>query len=515
MALSVLQTVGLTPLFDRFGAKTRRLMPNQPWGSALTSLVQHINVDKPVLPIYDVFNTMPKITTGAKAKSSSLASLRHLIYQNPQHEKDRKKAQILRSRQSTAPIKLMENSKEIPSFPRASEVAFLVGISDQKTTVFDPTSDPISGSDLRPEVVDFWHKIHHERAFYFRKDKKKKDGTFYEKKTQTNGVKECTISLPIGWTKVLKTAIETGLKSPAQLSQELQEIGQLLLQEMHSRTGYEPLFLTLHPDSETNLQFHLGLGSIDPETHKLLGRSGSGERGKASIREAGTCFLNVWRNAKKAKLNPQQLERFEKENLSIPRMAFKNSHTDWDGNSLKSKDGLPLSYDDVALAVKLETLLEERFPELAKTAEEVGVDYATNWVIQILKSGRTRADLKQYAESKDEQIASKDEQLSLKDEQIAHLKLDKTVLQNEVFTVHSEKSALSEETEKKINTLKAEKSALLVKQAEQMENLMLAHQKEITDLKNYPAKGLSNKQIDGLIQKLKDAKENNPADPPV
>jgi hypothetical protein len=477
-------------------------------------MLEKIYLDRLFKPWYSFF-IMAKITTGAKAKSSSRAALRHLIFQNPQHQKDRKKAQLLRARQAIVITRNPKILKEISDFPKASEVAFMVGFSDQKRVIFDPTSDPKTGSDLRPEVVDFWNKIHHERAFYFRKGKKKKDGTFYDKKTPIKGVRECTISLPIGWTKVLKNEVEKGFLNPVQLSKELQEIGQLLLQEMHSRTGYEPLFLTLHPDSVTNLQFHMGLGSVDPLTKKLLGRSGTGEEGKKGLREAGFVFLNVWRNAKKAKLNPEQLKRFEEENLKIPRMKFADSHTDWDGNSLKTKAGFPLSFDDVALALKLETLLEERFPELAKTAEEVGVDYATNWVIQALNSGRTRADLKQYAESKVEEIASKDEQLSLKDEQIAHLKLDKTVLQNEVFTVHSEKSALSEETEKKINTLKAEKSALLVKQAEQMENLMLAHQKEITDLKNYPAKGLSNKQIDGLIQKLKDAKENNPADPPV
>jgi hypothetical protein len=440
---------------------------------------------------------MRKITTGAKSKPSTRASLRHLFYQNPQHEKDRKKAQLLRSRQSIFLPKMYELLMKSSDFPRASEVAFLVGISDQKATVFDPTPDPETGSDLRPEVVDFWHKIHEDRAYYIRKDKKKKDGSFYQRKQATNGVKECTISLPIGWTKVLKTAIETGLLSPAGLSQDLQEIGQLLLQEMHSRTGYEPLFLALHPDSETNMQFHLGLGSVDPITREPLGRSGTGERGKKSIREAGTCFLNVWRHAKKAVLNPQQLEKFEKENLCIPRLAFQNAHTDWDGHSLKTKDGLPLSYDDVALAVKLESLLKERFPEQAKTAEEVSVDFATNWVIEALNSGPTKADLRQSIEEKEEEIVTKREELLRLKQHIADVKqkiAQKGEEDNE-WLMGEVKSAISEETKK------LEADVAFWKDRYQWQ-------------KDNPLDGLTDKEINFHIKKYQDGKQAKAA-PPV
>jgi hypothetical protein len=154
------------------------------------------------------------------------------------------------------------------------------------------------------------------------------------------------------------------------------------------------LYISVHPDSETNIQFHLGVAAVDPKTHQLLGRSATGEKGRKGLREAGFAFLNVWRHAQKAKLTPEEQVKFEEKFLKLPKFAFAKTHTNWDGSEKKQHGG----FDDIALAVRLEKLLAEEFPEFVDVAEKNAVEIATKWARDIMRDGRTHLQKNQVIE---------------------------------------------------------------------------------------------------------------------
>ncbi len=331
-----------------------------------------------------------KITTGAKPATRGLRAGRHLVFNHPIHQQDRESAAQFRR---LVPVAFVEDKAAKPpaSFPEAAQIGKVLALGPSGWTELDKGAkvDEETGKMKVPEWDSFYKFILDSRAFYLKKRGKKKDGSPQYIKTPTRGVKDNTISLPIGWTKTFSENLKTGKLSARDVDESLEKISKQLMETQRQRTGWEPLYIAVHPDSERNFQFHFGMGSVDQETRQLLGRSATGKPGKQGLREAGFNFLNVWRHARKCKLTPEEELRFEEKFLKMPKLKFKGKNTNWDGSEKILHGG----FDDVALAVRLEELLKQQFPHLALEAENRSVEAATTWARKALNNGTTPTEL--------------------------------------------------------------------------------------------------------------------------
>ncbi len=461
-----------------------------------------------------------KITKGAKGATAGLKAAHHLNPHHPIHEQDREQAAILRSR-----VFVEDPTKEskLP-FTQEHEIggvyAYVRGVRESLLQQLDKgaKTDSETGEFPTPELDEFYANIFRNRNFYFKKGNKKKDGSNYIVKMKTDGVKDNTLSLPKMWTKLLSEKLKNGELGADRLNETLETISGKLLKTLADRTGYEPLYAAIHPDTEHNLQFHFGTGSVDPETHCLLGRSASGKRGKQGLREAGFSFLNVWRHAKNAKLTEEEQLRFEERCLKLPKLFFNDRNTNWDGSEKKPNGG----FDDVALATSLEELLNSEFPEFAKEVHDAAVMDSTLWARAMLANGHSRGrllstigDLRTDKESlvktvqfgKDALLETKKQSESIQKE-----------LMHEIETLDSEKDALFETTKKQSSVIqKFKKNPYFNKSDEEIKKLndKLEMVDELRDkiihLKKYPLDGNSEEKmwslVEGHLAKLKAEKE--------
>jgi hypothetical protein len=242
-------------------------------------------------------------------------------------------------------------------------------------------------------------------SYYFRKGKMKKDGTFYQKKTKTNGVIETSISFPIGWSTVLKKQVKEGIISAPKLGEIMTEMGMKLIKKLNERSGYIPLYFNFHPESVSNPHFHFGLGTLDPETHLLVGRSATKKEGKKGLRLLGHAFLNTWRNADKAFLTTEKHDRLDADFLATPAKAFGRYEQAFDGTEKTPNSG----FDDVALSLYMDELFASFFPELVPEAKVAGEVHATQWANQKLdyQHGYSKAQLNEKIIILGEQIAAR------------------------------------------------------------------------------------------------------------
>jgi len=231
--------------------------------------------------------------------------------------------------------------------------------------------------------VQFHQQMSRSRSYYVRKGKKKSDGTYGERNCKTKGVIDTYVTVPKWWTQAIAEEVRAGKVGAKEVKTRMKQIAAQLLLKHEKRTGYEGLYAAVHPDSCVNLQIHLGVGTVDPKTHKLLGRSAGGTRGKRGLKELGDVFLYVW--------NLSRLGDLPESCLKLPKLCFKQASAQW------SKDGLHLDlhpFDDVALSSFLEKLLKEKFPECSDRALELGKATAVEFSSTVEKKMETKADLR-------------------------------------------------------------------------------------------------------------------------
>lgn len=308
--------------------------------------------------------------------------------------KDKERANELRESNRTI-ISLDDNRmSDKEDFPKAMEVAGnyrLEKRADLKQYWIE--------EDKKEGWVQFHQQMSKSRSYYLRKGKKKKDGTYGEKRCDTKGVIDTYCTVPQWWTRAIAEEIRQGKLDAKEVKTKLKQIAGVLLLKHEKRTGYEGLYAAVHPDSSSNLQIHLGVGTVDPKTHKLIGRSAGGTRGKRGLKELGDCFLYVW--------NLSHLGNLPERCLKLPKLCFKQASANW------SKDGVKDDYhpfDDVALSSFLEKKLEEHFPQCSERAKEIGRSIAVEFSSTVEKKMETKADLRsQISNLKNERKALKSE----------------------------------------------------------------------------------------------------------
>ena len=80
------------------------------------------------------------------------------------------------------------------------------------------------------------------------------------------------------------------------------------------RTGYQPGYLSIHPDAEGTLSTHYGSWTVDTKQRKLLGISATGKRGRKGPKNLGSSFISILRHDRAIGL-PAELTRMPKKNL--------------------------------------------------------------------------------------------------------------------------------------------------------------------------------------------------------
>jgi hypothetical protein len=225
------------------------------------------------------------------------------------------------------------------------------------------------------EVFVAMNVAHRLDAWYWRHDKRGNR----EPRQQDTGIVETNASLSSGLTKVLASMVEAGdLKSAQQSAQAAGEAG---MAELAARTGYEPAFITLHPDAYGTLSFHFGLWPVDREKRCLIGRSAGGKRGRRGLRELGHAFISLLRHDAAIGL-PDHLVLLPKKNLA------ERDSDDWAASVAMDRK----LRDELMKLSNGEELLEQA-DEFQKVAAEDWLErfYATGEGAKLLKAERDKA----------------------------------------------------------------------------------------------------------------------------
>jgi hypothetical protein len=229
------------------------------------------------------------------------------------------------------------------------------------------------------EWVNWHHQLLQDRSFYYRKgNKNKKTGLYGVRKEKQNGVIDAFFSFPRWWTEELAAAIDSEELDIVSARKKIAEVGGLVVKNLAKRTGYEPAYFCIHPDSRKSLQFHVGLCSISDD-NLLMGRSKGGTRGRRGLVFVGEAFLNVWRFSRHAKIPGSR--------LALPKISFEEKGVSWD-----STDPLEGRVDDVATSLTMEAALAAAFPELVSRVQVRATAISTRWSKKI-KKRRTYSEL--------------------------------------------------------------------------------------------------------------------------
>ncbi len=333
-----------------------------------------------------------RLTKHQKRMSSTAGSADHALFGSKKHTDDVKHQRAFLAKVFPSDTAMEKELTSLP-FPNSLELGKSFKISKNKEGELIPVPlDDVkddSGAPKSDEIRAFRRALSRQFSYYYRKGDKKKDGTFYTKPQKTNGVIENSISFGIGWSKVLKKESEKGNISTQRLGEIFSEIGLKLSKKLSERSGYIPLYFNFHPESVSNPHFHFGLGTLDPETHLLVGRSANGKRGKKGLRLLRPSFLNTWRNSRCYKLSAEEKEIMESDFLQTPRKAFDTYKQNFDGTEKTSHSG----YDDVALSLYMDELFTQYFPKLVSQVNKEKSHHATLWAKEKIKTGRTKSQI--------------------------------------------------------------------------------------------------------------------------
>ena len=222
------------------------------------------------------------------AKKKLRAKALHLLL-GPEHFDDRLAAERLRQHPHVP-------RKKQSSFPRDVEVGFAGHYQNGKFKI-----------QGREEFVrDF--ECNAEDAWYLRLDKRGNR----KPRREDSGMFETNAALSTGLSMVLAGLVRDGqlnyVRNTVQLASEA---GMTVVRD---RTGYQPGYLSIHPDAEGTLSTHYGSWTVDPNQRKLLGISATGKRGRKGPKNLGSSFISILRHDRAIGL-PADLTRMPKKNL--------------------------------------------------------------------------------------------------------------------------------------------------------------------------------------------------------
>ncbi len=172
------------------------------------------------------------------------------------------------------------------------------------------------------------------------------------RKRKVKGIIDTYVSLAPWWTKVLNEDMESGRLTAEQVKGIVVKLAGKAMDVLKTRTGYEPLYFAVHPESLNNLHVHFGVCNVS-ESNKLLGRSGGGKTGKRGLRHAGDC------------------------NLALMRMNSVLPHPWTRKGAFKA---LMKDCDDVAMAQAIDSTLAVLLPDRVERAKAMGVAHVKEWV---------------------------------------------------------------------------------------------------------------------------------------
>lgn len=281
---------------------------------------------------------------------SSPRAAQHLVWTSETHRKDRAAADRLRASVS---VSLHPDEVLRKDIQGAREIACQMIFEEDSLGEKEAWTSQFGGKFPRFEDPEKFAtsvaEVAAERSWY---TKGKADGN---RKRKTPGVIDTYISIPPWWGRALNAAMKKGVYSAEQVRNALAQIGTTAMAELTKRTGYEPMYVSVHPESENNVHFHMGVSTVDKD-HKLVGRSASGEGGRKGLKHAGDCNLAIWR-------------MYALENNKVVEKA--------------ARKALLGNYDDIAMAKVIDKGLGETFPQLKPWAEKVGVTHAKLWMQKV------------------------------------------------------------------------------------------------------------------------------------
>lgn len=265
----------------------------------------------------------------------------HLRWNSDVHKRDQVQADALRA---TAVVSLPISREP---FPEAEAIAVQY--------LYERT--PEGGLKPQKKEDDFESslaKLARKKSFYLYETPSGK-----EMKRKSKGITDTYISLPPWWSKSLADAVKQGTLTAEQVRSLLANLGHKCLSALAKKTGYEPVYFAVHPDSQNNMHIHLGVSSISDE-HKLIGRSATGKKGKKGLRHLGDCNLALYRMSK---IQP------DKTNAIGLRKAVKGV----DGRG-------QVEFDDKFLADLLDSELERTLPGMKPMASRLAKEHVASWV---------------------------------------------------------------------------------------------------------------------------------------
>lgn len=259
-----------------------------------------------------------------------MKAFKHLVWTSTTHKTDQKAADNLRASISVeTPVVYRAPIKDAASI--ACQVLYFSQDGNKKVKYANEA-----------EYVKEVSKEDRKRSWYMSSGRKRK----------TKGIIDTYISLPPWWTKVLNEDMENGRLTAEEVKKIVVKLAGKAMEVLKKRTGYEPLYFTVHPESLNNLHVHFGVCNVS-ETNELLGRSGGGSKGKRGLRHAGDC------------------------NLALMRMNQILPHPFTRKGALKA---LTKDCDDVAIAQDIDNTLAVLLPDRVNRAKALGIAHVKEWL---------------------------------------------------------------------------------------------------------------------------------------
>jgi len=263
-------------------------------------------------------------------KVSGVKQAKHLVWTSSTHRNDQKAADHLRASVSVeTPVVYRAPIKDAGSI--ACQVLYFSRDGKNKAKYANET-----------EYVKEVSKEARKRSWYMSSGRKRK----------TKGIIDTYVSLPPWWTKVLNEEMKSGRMTAEQVKGIIVKLAGKAMDVLRSRTGYEPLYFAVHPESLNNMHVHFGVCNISG-TNELLGRSAGGSKGKRGLRHAGDC------------------------NLALMRMNQVIPHPWMRKGAFKA---LTKDCDDVAMAQAIDSTLAVLLPDRVERAKVLGVAHVKEWL---------------------------------------------------------------------------------------------------------------------------------------
>lgn len=381
--------------------------------------------------------------TSKQKRVKSRGSIKHLDFTSSTHTHDRQAADRLRTSVQV----------ELPSWPRR-EIEFA-----DRLAILGVCKDGDWKKATSSHFEDHCQAVRSSRSWY-----RDKNG----KKRQSKGaVLDTYISLPPWWTKSICDAVRAGTITVEQARKAMVFVGLAALKTLADRSGYEPVHLSIHPESEANCHVHMGFATVTAN-NKLCGRSANGEVGRKGLRNAGDSNLAVHR---------------------FSPYVSNDTPTKWrEVIGMCSRKAEEKDFDDVAAGRAIEANLQKIFPSLKAQADANAVQHVRDWVAKQELTEKSSPERVEALAAENQQLKSETIPSLQKSNQALEKRLDSLIINNKRLTDENESlkfenSSLKVSTQE-IEAWEAESSTESVKP----DNVPSALRKQIKDFCNTPAK---------------------------